>query len=83
MFARRDDASKLAFVALVRQLERWGVELIDCQVHTPHLERFGAREWPRARFLAALASALERPTRRGAWNLDDDLAGDGGTEELS
>jgi leucyl/phenylalanyl-tRNA--protein transferase len=71
MFARRPDASKLAFVALVEQLDRWGVRLIDCQVHTEHLERFGATEWPRARFLAALATALEAPTRRGRWAFDD------------
>jgi leucyl/phenylalanyl-tRNA--protein transferase len=70
MFARADDASKIAFVALVEQLARWGVELIDCQVHTEHLERFGAVEWPRERFLAALAAALEKPTRGGPWRFD-------------
>ncbi|HLT34703.1 MAG TPA: leucyl/phenylalanyl-tRNA--protein transferase, partial [Enhygromyxa sp.] len=47
MFALAPDASKIAFVHLVRQLERWGFELIDCQVHTEHLERFGAVDWPR------------------------------------
>jgi leucyl/phenylalanyl-tRNA--protein transferase len=70
MFAERPDASKVAFVALVEQLHRWGIDLVDCQVHTEHLERFGAEEWPRARFLAALARALEAPTRRGRWSLD-------------
>jgi leucyl/phenylalanyl-tRNA--protein transferase len=39
-------------------------------VHTEHLERFGAREWPRARFLDALDGALTEPTRRGPWTLD-------------
>ncbi len=67
MFARAPDASKLAFVALVRQLAAWGFTLIDCQVHTDHLARFGAREIPRAQFLAELAVALDAPTRRGAW----------------
>jgi leucyl/phenylalanyl-tRNA--protein transferase len=75
MFTRRPDASKAAFVALVRQLERWGFALVDCQVHTRHLARFGAREWPRARFLRHLRRALERETRRGPWRLDPDLAG--------
>jgi leucyl/phenylalanyl-tRNA--protein transferase len=70
MFADRPDASKCAFVTLVRQLQRWRFELIDCQVHTEHLARFGAREWPRRRFLAALAESLARPSRRGAWRLD-------------
>src|SRR5690606_40793643 len=70
MFAVRPDASKVAFVTLVRQLEAWGFALVDCQVYTDHLARFGAVEWPRARFLAALARALEQPTRRGPWRLD-------------
>ena len=69
MFSRRADGSKAAFVALVRQLRAWGITLIDCQVTTEHLRRFGAREWPRARFLAALARALEHPTRLGVWKL--------------
>ncbi len=70
MFALRSDASKVAFVALVRQLERWGVDLVDCQVHTDHLARFGASDWPRARFLEGLRRGLEKPTRRGRWRLD-------------
>jgi leucyl/phenylalanyl-tRNA--protein transferase len=70
MFAERPDASKVAFVALVRQLAAWGFDLIDCQVHTDHLARFGAVEWPRRRFLAALAASLERPSRPGPWRLD-------------
>jgi leucyl/phenylalanyl-tRNA--protein transferase len=70
MFAERTDASKVAFVTLVRQLGAWGFDLVDCQVHTEHLARFGAREWPRTRFLAALAKSLEKPTRAGAWRLD-------------
>jgi leucyl/phenylalanyl-tRNA--protein transferase len=72
MFVHEPDASKVAFVALVRQLERWGFELIDCQVHTEHLERFGAVEWPRDRFLERLAELLERPDRPGPWAFDPD-----------
>ena len=67
MFAWRSDASKVAFVELVRQLEVWGFAFVDCQLHTDHLARFGAVEWARDEFLAALARALEGPTRRGAW----------------
>ena len=70
MFTHRPDASKVAFATLVRQLERWGFELIDCQMHTEHLARFGARDWPRARFLRHLRRALRRETRRGPWTLD-------------
>ena len=69
MFASAPDASKVAFVWLVRQLTRWGFPLIDCQVHTEHLERFGATLWPRSRFLEALEVALRQPTRRGDWSV--------------
>ncbi len=70
MFARARDASKVAFVRLVRQLEAWGILLVDCQVYTPHLASFGAREWPRRAFLQALRPALEKPTRLGPWRCD-------------
>ena len=71
MFALRSDASKVAFARLVAQLERWDFELIDCQLQTDHLAHFGARPWPRRRFLELLARCLERDTRRGPWRLDD------------
>jgi leucyl/phenylalanyl-tRNA--protein transferase len=67
MFTREPDASKAAFVTLVRRLGAAGIDLVDCQVATGHLERFGARAWPRERFLAALGGALDLPTRRGSW----------------
>ena len=67
MFARSPDASKVAFVASVRWLSERGIDLVDCQVRTEHLARFGAREIPRPRFLADLESALQKPTLRGAW----------------
>lgn len=70
MFARAPDASKIAFVALVKQLERWRINLVDCQVYTEHLARFGAQEWPRRQFLTALRRGLERPTREGPWSFD-------------
>jgi leucyl/phenylalanyl-tRNA--protein transferase len=71
MFAAAPDASKVAFVHLVQQLERWQFQLIDCQVQTDHLARFGAVDWPRSRFMAALSTALAAaPTRRGVWTLD-------------
>lgn len=71
MFAHAPDASKIAFASFVPQLARWGFELVDCQVTTEHLARFGATEWPRARFLEALARCLEAETRRGAWRFDE------------
>lgn len=75
MFAAAPDASKIAFVHLVRQLQRWGFALIDCQVYTDHLERFGAVEWARSRFLANLAQLRDRPVTAPAapWGFDPDL----------
>ena len=73
MFAHEADASKVAIVCLARQLESWGFDFIDCQVHTEHLERFGAVEWPRDEFLARLRTALESNTRRGPWRASEDL----------
>jgi leucyl/phenylalanyl-tRNA--protein transferase len=69
MFALAPDASKVAFVTLVRALSGWGIELVDCQVRTEHLARFGAEDWPRARFLGALREALGKETRFGPWAL--------------
>lgn len=73
MFARERDASKVAFVELVRQLQDWGIELIDVQVHTNHLARFGASEWPRRQYLDALKGALEGPTLGGPWILGGEI----------
>lgn len=67
MFARADDASKLAFVTLVKWLRSWGVALIDCQQETAHLERFGATAWPRGRFLERVSVLCAAPTRQGPW----------------
>jgi leucyl/phenylalanyl-tRNA--protein transferase len=75
MFAQRPDASKRAFVALARQLEAWQFDLIDCQVRSQHLARFGAAEWSRESFLDALARSLKRETRRGSWCFDPELLG--------
>ncbi len=69
MFADRPDASKVAFATLVDWLRGWKFELLDCQVTTQHLIRFGAREIPRREFLERLARALERPTLRGNWQV--------------
>jgi leucyl/phenylalanyl-tRNA--protein transferase len=73
MFADRPDASKVAFVRAVEWLARLGIDLVDCQVRTEHLARFGAREIPRLEFLDLLESALEKPTLRGKWNLESPI----------
>lgn len=58
MFSRVSNASKVAFIHLVRQLQADGVQIIDCQMHTAHLESLGAEALPREAFLFALREAL-------------------------
>lgn len=58
MFHTETDASKVALAALVERLRTRGHRLLDVQWLTPHLERFGAIEIPRRRYLKLLESAL-------------------------
>ena len=72
MFSGMTDASKVALVHGVRQLECWGYTLIDCQLASAHLESLGARSIPRTEYLARLSSALGGPGRDGPWRFDTD-----------
>jgi len=74
MFSLATDASKIAFVHLVRQLERWGFGMIDCQMKTAHLASLGAREIPRAEFSQKLSELVNFPGINGAWRFDHELA---------
>lgn len=74
MFTVVSDAAKVAFVELVGYLDRQGFSLIDCQVTTEHLIRFGGREVPRETFLSQLAEALQQPTLQGKWGFPDQPA---------
>jgi len=54
MFTKVSNASKYGFIKLVQKLTQQGVRMIDCQVHTQHLESLGAREIPRKEFIEFL-----------------------------
>ena len=54
MFSVVSNASKMALIHLCSK----GYELIDCQMHTPHLESMGARIISREEYLALLTSAI-------------------------
>jgi leucyl/phenylalanyl-tRNA--protein transferase len=69
MFMRATDASKVALVTLVRQLERWGFGLVDCQMNTAHLASFGAREIPRVDFTRRLRELIHYPPVPAPWRL--------------
>lgn len=64
MFHTQTDASKVAFVNLVEQLKIWGYQVIDCQVHTEHLQSLGAEEIDRRSFAQLLRQYASRPS---AW----------------
>lgn len=54
MFSNVSNASKYGFIHLVQKLQQNGCQLIDCQIHTDHLESLGAQEIPREVFLSYL-----------------------------
>jgi leucyl/phenylalanyl-tRNA--protein transferase len=60
MFHRETDASKLVLLRLVEHLAARGLDWLDVQVMTPHLERLGARPIPRRAFLDRLARTRAR-----------------------
>jgi leucyl/phenylalanyl-tRNA---protein transferase len=67
MFSRAPDASKLALVGLVRQVEHRRMKLIDCQVATRHLASLGSRLMPRPEFLQQLKIMVPEGGQSGAW----------------
>ena len=54
MFSSISNASKVAFIALVKQLEESNYKLLDCQVYNEHLESLGCREIDRIDFMEIL-----------------------------
>jgi len=70
MFARVRDASKVAFVHLVRELQRRQFRLIDCQVHTAHLASLGATAIGRRDFVRILDESCDGFAPPGRWSPD-------------
>ena len=54
MFSKVSNTSKLAFIYLVKKLEKENYKLIDCQVYNNHLASLGAEEISRNEFLSYL-----------------------------
>lgn len=61
MFSKLSNASRFAFIRYVQQLQKEGVELIDCQVHTEYLESMGARMIDRKDFIQLLDKLIPSP----------------------
>jgi leucyl/phenylalanyl-tRNA--protein transferase len=60
MFYLEDNASKLALLHLIKHLVAKGLDWIDIQTLTPHMERLGARAVGREIFLARLQQTRRR-----------------------
>jgi leucyl/phenylalanyl-tRNA--protein transferase len=73
MFTRVSDASKVALVALARQLEHWGFGVIDCQMNTAHLASFGAREISRTEFTRMLRELVHYAPVPVPWRLESTI----------
>lgn len=58
MFSKVSNASKVAFVSLVKKLRQENYRLLDCQVHNDHLESLGAREILRKDFLRIISQDI-------------------------
>jgi len=74
MFARRTDASKVAFATMARQLQRWDLRMVDCQMPTSHLASLGAREIPRRDFLAEVRRSVIRLPVPSPWRIENPAA---------
>lgn len=70
MFSLRSNASKAALICLTRQLQRWGFQLIDCQVPSEHLRSLGASEMSRAQFQQYLERYRDATGHSGPWTLE-------------
>lgn len=70
MFSHRTDASKVAFVHLVRYLVANQFGMIDCQMYTDHLASLGGREIPRQDFLHKLAVLVAAGSPRSVWSAE-------------
>ncbi len=55
MFSKVSNTSKLAFIHLVKELQKKQYKLIDCQVYNEHLESLGAREVSRKEFMGLIS----------------------------
>ena len=70
MFSLQPNTSKAALIILVKQLQKWDFDLIDCQLKTEHLMQFGAREIPGTEFQSILAQSIKDPSNSGQWKLN-------------
>ena len=67
MFSATPNASKMALVGLTQHMIAEGLDLLDCQVVSPHLLTLGATTMRRDEFVAFLATACQPPDLHAGW----------------
>ncbi len=67
MFSLEPNSSKLALIRLCQWLKERSFLILDCQIHSDHLEQMGAELIPRTNFLEILENALDGDTLKGKW----------------
>jgi leucyl/phenylalanyl-tRNA---protein transferase len=67
MYSHVDNASKSALITLSRFLGQHRFDIIDSQLHTPHVERMGGRLIPRSEFLQIVDERIHQPGLPGSW----------------
>lgn len=70
MFSIEANSSKIALVALCKQLHANGFPLIDCQIYSDHLASLGAYEIPRTDFITTLTTYCQTMPSDFCWQLD-------------
>lgn len=68
MFSKVSNASKAGFITMVKNLQKHNFEIIDCQIHTDHLESLGAEMISRKSFLKIVENNQDAPLKKQSWN---------------
>ncbi|MCH5291445.1 MAG: leucyl/phenylalanyl-tRNA--protein transferase [Treponema sp.] len=80
MFTTESDSSKSAFVLFMKAFTACGGKLLDSQVYTDNIARYGARNISRDAFLRLEQKALRVPLTGNLFNTFEELASSCGTE---
>ena len=74
MFHSVTDASKIAFMHLIKFLKHHKFTMLDCQINNPHLVRLGGTDISRKQYMKNLSKALKNETKKENWG--EELLGD-------
>jgi len=69
MFSARSNGSKVALSALIYLSRQAGIELLDAQLESAHLQQFGLELWPRREFIDALRRLTAGAAPDPGWHL--------------